>query len=65
MNGSLGYALFFAIPSGTAIGSGIWLMSGRTGLGLGIGLAVGLLVFALVILGRAYGTADPSRADGP
>jgi len=62
---SLAYALLFSVPAGTAIGSGIWLMTRETTYGLAIGLVVGVLVFALVYLGRERGSGDESLAEGP
>jgi hypothetical protein len=65
MRRTLVYALLLAIPAGTTIGSGIFMMTGRGDLGLVVGVLLGCFVVALVILGREYGAADEGLAEGP
>lgn len=65
MRRSLGYALLLAVPAGTTIGSGIFMMSGEPDLGVIVGLVLGIVVFGLVLLGREYGSPDEDLAEGP
>lgn len=64
MRRTLLYALLFAVPPGVAAASGVHILGNRPDLGLLFGLAVGGGVFALVVLGREYGSVDESRT-GP
>ncbi len=52
------YAFLFAVPSGLAVWSGVYLLSNRTFLGLGFGTSVAVLLFFFVILSSRYGSVD-------
>lgn len=60
-----GYGLLISVPAGTALGSGIWLITREPTTSLAAGLTVGAVLFAVVVLGGAYGSADEELAEGP
>lgn len=58
MRKSVLYALLIAVPPAFAAGSGAFLIAEEPLLGVAFGLVVGGLLFAIMFLGREYGSRD-------
>ena len=58
MRRSVIYALLIALPPAFAVGSGVFLATQEPLLGLVAGGGLGTVLFAILVVGREYGSPD-------